>query len=378
MLSFLRITTSGRIIPGIEGLRFIGIVTVVAYHLNVFIRAKDLNNYLQPVNLDLLNNIALRGYFAVEQFFVLSGFILAVPFAKTYLQDGAPVGLGDYYYRRLTRIEPPYMLVMTLLLLAGLMWMKNMQAGELFRSYASSMLYIHNIHPGELSRLNPVTWSLEIEIQFYLVAPLAGLLFKIKNSGIRRMVLLAFSLAGVLWLDKLPLPFISLVNYIEYFLTGFLLADLFLAPRDRTGYGSSRNNLLALLCFAGIWLLAVDKLYPKADRPVQDMVQLGLVFILYYLILVKGAWSFLRTKLITIIGGMCYTIYLLHYPLISAIGNPLMQVRFSETALINKTIYVLILITGIVLCSITFYLIIERPCMEKDWPRKLLRRWKAH
>ncbi len=46
----------------------------------------------------------------VELFFVISGMILAMPFARQYLTDGKSVSLRKYYMRRVTRLEPPYIL----------------------------------------------------------------------------------------------------------------------------------------------------------------------------------------------------------------------------------------------------------------------------
>jgi len=68
---------------------------------------------------------------------------------------------------------------------------------------------------------------------------------------------------------------------------------------------------------------------------------------------------------------MCYSIYLLHFVIISFIGNPLLQVRFSENLIINSSIYSIILLVAILIISTLFYLIIERPCMDKNWPTKL-------
>ena len=48
----------------------------------------------------------------VELFFIISGFILGLPFAKQYLAGGKQVRLGAYFLRRLTRLEPPYILIL--------------------------------------------------------------------------------------------------------------------------------------------------------------------------------------------------------------------------------------------------------------------------
>jgi len=45
---------------------------------------------------------------------MISGFILAAPFVGHYLHDKKRVNLGSYFIRRLTRLEPPYVIVMVM------------------------------------------------------------------------------------------------------------------------------------------------------------------------------------------------------------------------------------------------------------------------
>jgi peptidoglycan/LPS O-acetylase OafA/YrhL len=72
---FRRITTSGEFIPEIDGLRFIAIALVITHHLALFVSIQRGQNE-GPLS---------RGQLGVELFFVISGFILAVPFAMQYL-----------------------------------------------------------------------------------------------------------------------------------------------------------------------------------------------------------------------------------------------------------------------------------------------------
>jgi peptidoglycan/LPS O-acetylase OafA/YrhL len=76
-----RITSGGKVIPEVEGLRFIAIVVVVLHHLigNIFTRA---HLPFRPI-----------GRFGVMLFFSISGFILALRFAQQYLGGGSRVGI---------------------------------------------------------------------------------------------------------------------------------------------------------------------------------------------------------------------------------------------------------------------------------------------
>ena len=52
-------------------------------------------------------------------FFTISGFILGLPFARQYLVAARPVSFG-FYRRRVTRLEPPYLISMLLLFAMGI------------------------------------------------------------------------------------------------------------------------------------------------------------------------------------------------------------------------------------------------------------------
>src|SRR4051812_39015821 len=97
---FRRITTTGEYIPEIDGLRFIAITCVVFLHLGTYV-----GNFGHP---DI--GIFSIGGKGVELFFVISGFVLATPFVRYRLAGGKPVRLKPYFLRRLTRLEPPYLL----------------------------------------------------------------------------------------------------------------------------------------------------------------------------------------------------------------------------------------------------------------------------
>jgi peptidoglycan/LPS O-acetylase OafA/YrhL len=99
---FRRITTSGIYIPEIDGLRFIAISLILMCHVG---------NHVAQLNFrgrDLSTRIFDLGNRGVELFFVISGFVLAMPFVSQYLCAGPRVSLKQYFLRRVTRLEPPY------------------------------------------------------------------------------------------------------------------------------------------------------------------------------------------------------------------------------------------------------------------------------
>ena len=83
--SLSRFTSSGNFIPEIDGLRFIMVIAIVAVNLNGFLIVKDLTNYTSDYNFDFIFRFIQNGNIALHLFFLLSGFILGLPFAKNHL-----------------------------------------------------------------------------------------------------------------------------------------------------------------------------------------------------------------------------------------------------------------------------------------------------
>ncbi len=99
----LRVTTSGRIIPEIDGLRFLAISSVVLFHIYDSWRVRSGIAYVNHPAVSLLNHFLSLGWMGVDLFFILSGFILGLPFARAYIlkEDSAPP-ISRFYLRRLT------------------------------------------------------------------------------------------------------------------------------------------------------------------------------------------------------------------------------------------------------------------------------------
>ena len=56
----------------------------------------------------------------------------------------------------------------------------------------------------------------------------------------------------------------------------------------------------------------------------------------------------------------------------SFIGNPLLSIQFSSNPILNIGLYSVIILSSILLVSVVFFMLIERPCMDKNWPTKLI------
>jgi peptidoglycan/LPS O-acetylase OafA/YrhL len=240
---FARVTTTGRHIRELDGLRFIAISTVFVQH--AFHVASTRWSGVPDLPIQIVQDIL----FGVELFFLISGFILALPFASHHLTNERPVSLRAYYWRRVTRLEPPYLLsLLAISLILVFYW--GQSASALLPHFAASAFYIHNIGYGYFSAINPVAWSLEIEVQFYILAPALACVFWIRRRLLRRGIIIICTIAllqcfKLMLHSGLNMPF-TLFGFLPYFLMGFLLADVYLTDWNESPTPSLWGDLVAV------------------------------------------------------------------------------------------------------------------------------------
>lgn len=365
-----RITTSGIYVPEIDGLRFVAIASVILYHISVQTKVGNVLGSSPSAFVTVVAN----GFRGVPLFFAISGFILGMPFANHFLQRKERVDLKRYFLRRVTRLEPPYMLVM-LLRSAILIFAIHKSLNQVLPSAFASVFYLHNLIFGQFSFINPPAWSLEIEIQFYCLAPLiAYLYFSISRAVWRRCVCVAAILAGCCAHDYFaalsPRFEWSIVCYFQYFLAGFLLVDLYVSDWTRIPKHWLWDTV-TMVCWAWIFLDAEERVH----------YFLPLLIVVVFIAAFKGPLSsrLFRFTWISVIGGMCYSIYLTHNLAVSLVAS--IFERFSLTRSLDG--WELLLFTSlasfavILAFGITLYVLVERPCMDKNWPVKLVRAVKS-
>ncbi len=364
---------STNFIPEIDGLRFLAIITVVIFHLQThFFRITNVNYKFEGIN-EYIHYMISRGGLGVNVFFGISGFILALPFAKKYFNN-KKIALKSYFIRRLTRLEPPYIISLTILLIAQIIYF-NSSFQELQTHFFASLLYIHFFIYGSWSTINPVAWSLETEVQFYIIAPLLFLIFK--NNKIKFRFLLFTSLiilSSLLtfffkpWLIEYHLHK-SILVYLPFFLLGILFAEFYIIKQQ--SIKNSKNyywDLLGLIATIGLFV------FHNNNNNLLDLIQLFMMFIVFYTAF-KGKllnWFYTR-KIIYIIGGMCYSIYLIHYALISILIKYTSKLSFSNGYLSNIFLQIIIVIPIVFLASAIFFMFFEKPFMYRDWPKQFIK-----
>ena len=134
-----RQTLSTRYIPELDGLRCLAVLMVLFFHLNGYLMEK--NDW--ATQLPWLTRILGHGYFGVEVFFVISGYIILLPFVPQRDVARKRPDLLVFYVRRMVRIWPPYAIAMTVFLLS--LAVKKGGIEQYLPGYFASLGYVHNL-----------------------------------------------------------------------------------------------------------------------------------------------------------------------------------------------------------------------------------------
>lgn len=373
---FRRTTNSKNFVAEIDGLRFFAIITVIFFHLNTaYLRelGMTMSEWSAMVGTKSITDLGwwmIRLDLGVKVFFSISGFILALPFINQYFFKGKKVDIGDYLYRRLTRLEPPFIVSLLVLFFAQILFWK-LDWLEMLQHFLLGLLYLHVFSYGYPNPINPITWSLETEAQFYLVLPLLVLLiFRLKNQAGRAtlfvaLMTLSIFFRGYILSEGLSHIGSSILVYFVNFGTGIIFALLYM--HNKQFFNVHKSLLYDLLMVLAI--LSIFWFY-KPQAYWLNNLMFNLSVLALFVGVFKGTisnWLFTRPP-IYLIGGMCYSIYLLHYAFFHVLVKFTVGSGTGYGYWVDFGLQFLVLFPIVMAVSSIFYLLIEKPCMDKSWP----------
>lgn len=354
--------TSQKYIPELDGLRFLAIFWVVLLHIQILYQI-----HINPVIPNqgfgkLMWRIINNGHMGVPLFFSISGFILGLPFAKHHILGAKKIALKKYFWKRITRLEPPYIIALLLVFSIKTIFSKAVFF-DLLPNLSASLFYIHGVVYHTVSKIIPVAWSLEIEIQFYILAPFIALIYRLGIISRRVLFLLAIFIMSFIR-NFIDISFFSFFRYAHYFLVGMLLCDLYITKTE-LNLNKSVALILGFILLCALLLTNSYGFWGKVMYPF-------LILLFYYIVLNTQFWQkVFRIKWISVIGGMCYSIYLLHYALISFLIRRASTLSSTNDYTTNILLQILILLPIILLVCSIYFLLIEKPCMNINWPMQL-------
>lgn len=257
----------------LQAARAVAAIMVVLFHVGAMVE--------KYFSLTAFN--APWGRAGVEFFFVLSGFIITT---AHWNDIGKPGRIGRFAWKRFVRIYPTYWVVF-LITLAGAYKLLGLSGAEI----AKAMLLL----PTGTAPVISVAWSLQWELMFYI---LFGALIL---SPILAVGLLA---AALLW-----------------FQGSWTLFTLFLAGAACAVIDLQKVNLSgrALAAFGAVVFGVSGAIETITERPPTLWYGLGAALLVLGLVRSEKAGQTIGANaILQRLGDASYSIYLIHYPLISA------------------------------------------------------------
>ena len=318
-----------RYITGLDGIRAIAVIMVLAYHLKL--------------------SLFKSGFLGVTVFFVLSGYLITGILISEVEEEGT-IDLKNFWLRRIRRLVPAVMSMAVVIIFVSAV-VNRVIFTKGCKDFLASVLGFNNwwqifnkVSYFEAAGVpSPFThcWSLAIETQFYLIYPLILLgIYKLVKSRGEGRVKRGLLFAGV----TLLLALISVILMIVLFdpqqdasrvyygtdtrafslLFGALLAIMWeyrMVPRRLS---ASVNMVLGSVSFAVLLVMTIaingsSNFWYRGGQFVGTI----LTVLMVYAVSGRKTWlsRFLSNPVLKWIGDRSYSLYLWHYPIILLISK---------------------------------------------------------
>jgi len=339
-----------RKIDVLTSLRFFAALAVFVYH------AKLLDSLLSGYRL---------GDVGVAFFFLLSGFIMTYVYHKK-LSKLTRRGALKFYASRFAKIYPLH--IVTFLLAAPPM-LKSFGVviggpfNELVAQGALANLTLtqgYSNNPAILYSFNNVSWTLSLEVLFYILFPVAMFIMgkRIRNTSARRIAAIGFALWTIMIFFNFALPqnlmVLPLIRLPEFFL-GVMIGVLFL---NRPNWSILRNKSKATALELTALALAFGNLalYPLMPEKTSIAVCLApsLVLLIGVFAYQRGYISqFLSRRAFVFLGEISFSFYMIHMMVLG---------RLNAIGDLGLTLFALVVSLAL---SVVAYLFIEEPARKK-------------
>jgi len=296
------------------------------------------------------------GHAAVVVFFLLSGFVLALPYMA-----GRREPYSRFLLRRVVRIYLPYLAALGVAVGGSAIWHGHLGLGDWadnlwttppdWASVRDHVLFLGNY---TWTRYNMVFWSLIVEMRISIVYPLLV-------AFIARAKLWAGLLAAVMFpvvankvIGHWPPSVQSMetVGYVGTFLIGILMAKHldqiagWYRRRGKAEHWAMTGIVFVMYCFG--------HLLPHMSKPVVLLAAIGLMVLVLnsetgHKLLAHGVPLYL--------GRVSYSLYLVHVPVLFALA-------FMLRTQIGRIEFLIVYLVAALGFASAFHRLVEQPCIR--------------
>lgn len=307
---------------GLDFLRCVAIVFVMISHGRVLLPNYTWSSYFK-----------LGGFFGVELFFVLSGFLIGGIFIKILEKNNGKIlilDLLDFWKQRWFRTLPNYYLFLILNLLVASILNENTKSDFSWEYF----FFVQNLFSG-IGSFMTESWSLSVEEWFYLVMPFGFFCISIFWSFISRD---SFKVNLFLWWLVGIIVVVSFIRFygsyfdkvtwrnarsIVFYRLDSLCIGVFLSflLRYKREFISRYKTLLLIIGLVGlghsVWLFLDENfVYTIYSKTVMfSQVSVTYACLIPYFVELKIRENYF-SRMVTHISLISYSLYLVHYSIV--------------------------------------------------------------
>ncbi|HWZ19938.1 MAG TPA: acyltransferase [Ktedonobacteraceae bacterium] len=393
----------------LDGVRGVAVLMVIIFHIN---RVTG-DNLWDPKTNPLASSVSTAGGTGVTLFFVLSGFLLFMPFAKTLLFKTDWPLLRVFYMRRVLRIIPAYYVSLFLIIL--FQYPQYLHRDN-FKNLLLFLTFFMDSTRATFRQINGPYWTLATEWQFYMLLPFIalGIAFIVSRVPIKRRLLAvsACLLGIIIWglfirfwglyflayptrTFLVPRSVLNVINFFLFGVTGKYTEDFAVGMFISLCYiysqhPSTGNKVVQLwkrlspwlwiggiiiLVFSAMWHFKSDYVWswPFIPTGMMDvfnwlsemLLAIGfgacIAALLYGSAALKALfeWPMLRW-----VGLISFSLYIWHLPLLLLFQSRVLPMFHGLNRLATYSMYWYWAIAVIFPFAFLSYLIVERPWMR--------------
>lgn len=346
----------------LDSLRGLAAFSVMLSHFMLIIPASIITKIIEfgPTR------IFVAGSEAVVLFFILSGFVLSIPF-----YNNKNIGIRTFLIKRFLRIYLPYYFAIFLAILLSQIvykdridvlsdWFNSPWSNDISLSLILSHVFLIGSFPN--ANLDPVIWSLVHEMRVSLIFPF--LMMLLYRLNLKMCICMAFLLSIIsfllyLLLSKPNNDFIQTIHYLSLFIIGAILSKY-------------RNSLISIMqgftkIFKILWIVFGMFMYLYA-KPAYALklilghrdsflativdswcVTIGASIIILFSLSSNTFSKFLLRKPLYFLGKISYSLYLYHCIVLLTLTHLL----YSEISI--WFIWTIALLVSLIISALSYY-----------------------
>jgi peptidoglycan/LPS O-acetylase OafA/YrhL len=264
------------------------------------------------------------GYLGVDIFFVISGFVIT----QTLLAGHSVLNFRQFWVQRFFRIFPAYAVMLIVVAFCAALIFLPENFGQFSRSWLYGLSFLSNQYfAGYGDYFSPAmteqpllhTWSLAVEMQFYLLYPLMlWLVLRHKAFGFLVMAtVLGFALA--MWSWQRGGTSTALYYALHIRVPEFLLGGSLAAYTSQFNGPCLRRHAVWVACVGlavlGVCLYVIDA--QRFDPAMAAVVCLGTGLVLVARVDKGWLLSIFKWRFVGFLGALSYSLYLWHWPVLA-------------------------------------------------------------